>query len=146
MYTLPAPYRHRDPLPPPRRYGLRRLVAAIVAVAVVLVALLAVSVWGAWRTPGNQSFQAKWADWLRSHHAAALANAVEQYYYSHHQPPKGGRPARLNAVPAPRGPRPPAGPAFRPPGWAAFPDPTRSRWWSARPWRARASGPPLTPP
>ena len=33
-----------------------------------------------------------------------MANAVEQYYYNHHAPPKGGRPAGLNAVPAPRGP------------------------------------------
>ena len=104
MYTLPAPYRQRAPLPPRRRYGLRRLLAAVLAIGLVLVALVSVSLWGAWTTPGNQSFQAKWADWLRSHHAAVLANAVEQYYYSHHAPPKGGRPARLNAVPAPGGP------------------------------------------
>ncbi len=70
----------------------------MVVVAVLLLAV-GVSLVGALRTPGNQSFQAKWADWLRSHHAAALANAVEQYYYNHHQPPKGGRPAQLNAVP-----------------------------------------------
>ncbi len=104
MYTLPAPYQQRAPLPPRRRYGLRRLLAAVLAIGLVVVALVSVSLWGAWTTPGNQSFQAKWADWLRSHHAAVLANAVEQYYYSHHAPPKGGRPARLNAVPAPGGP------------------------------------------
>ena len=69
---------------------------------------------GRGRTPGNQSFQAKWADWLRSHHAAVLANAVEQYYYSHHAPPKGGRPARLNAVPAPAGLPPACGPSASP--------------------------------
>ncbi len=114
MYTLPAPYRQRAPLPPRRRYGLRRLLAAVLAVGIVLIALVSVSLWGAWTTPGNQSFQAKWADWLRSHHAAVLANAVEQYYYSHNAPPKGGRPARLNAVPAPSGPRGTAFPAGLP--------------------------------
>ena len=51
-----------------------------------------------------------------------LANAVEQYYYSHHTPPEGGRPARLNAVPAPGGP--PAA-AVR----AGLPRPARCRWW-----------------
>ena len=52
-------------------------------------------------TPGNQSFSAKWADWMRSHHAALLVNHMEAYYYSHHAPPKGGRPQHLNALPAP---------------------------------------------
>ena len=70
-------------------------VAAIVAVVAVLGGIFAV---GAWRTPG-QSFQAKWADWLRAHHAAAVATAIEQYYDSHHQPP------RRPAGPAQRCPR-----------------------------------------
>src|ERR1700733_1290861 len=101
MQTLPAHYRHRDPLPRRPRYGLRRIMAALVAAGLVLMALFLVSLWGAWRTPGNENFQAKWADWLRSHHAALIAHAIEQYYYDHHVPPKGGRPAGLNAVPAP---------------------------------------------
>jgi hypothetical protein len=78
--------------------------AAFLAVLLVWLVLVGVSLWGALRTPGNQSFEAKWADWLRAHHAAPLANAIEQYYYSHHVPPRGGRPARLNTVPAARGP------------------------------------------
>ena len=110
MYTLPAPYRERAPLPPRRgpRHGLRRLVAVVLAVAVVLVALVGVSLVGALRTPGNESFQAKWADWLRAHHGGLVAKAVEQYYYDHHAPPKGGRPAGLNQVPAPMAPSSPA--------------------------------------
>jgi hypothetical protein len=101
MHTLPAPYRQRAPLPPRRRYGLRRLLGVVLAVVVVLVALVITSLVGALRTPGNQSFQAKWADWLRAHHAALIANAVEQFYYNHRAPPKGGRPAALNSVPPP---------------------------------------------
>ena len=115
MQTLPAAYRQRAPLPRAARRGLRRLLAAVLAVAVVLAALAGISLWGAWRTPGNESFQAKWADWLRAHHAAAVAAAVEQYYYRHHQPAKGGRPARLNAVPAPGTAPAPAGRAGLPP-------------------------------
>ncbi len=99
MNALPARYRRRAPRPARPRLGLRRLLGALLVVAVVLMLAVGVSLWGASRTPGNQSFQAKWADWLRSHHAATLANAVEQYYYNHHQPPRGGQPARLNAVP-----------------------------------------------
>ena len=79
MYTLPAPDRQRTPMPPRRRRrnALRRLVAGVGLVVLVAVLLVGVSLWGALRTPGNQSLEAKWADWLRSHHAAAVANAVE---------------------------------------------------------------------
>ena len=52
MYTLPAPYRQRAPLPPRRRYGLRRLLAAVLAIGLVLVALVSVSLWGAWTHAG----------------------------------------------------------------------------------------------
>lgn len=61
--------------------------------------LVGVSLFGAWSTPGNESFQAKWADWLRSHDAAFLANNLERYYYSHNAPAKGGAPHGLNALP-----------------------------------------------
>src|SRR5436190_14520104 len=84
-----------------RRGVLRRVLAILLAVLVVLAALVGVSLIGALRTPGNQSFEAKWADWLRSHHMASLANDLETYYYQHNAPPKGGQPAHLNAVPSP---------------------------------------------
>jgi Phosphodiester glycosidase len=103
MHTLPAPYRQRPHGPSRRRHLVRRFLAALMVIVLVVMVLVGVSLWGAWRTPGNQSFEAKWADWLRAHHAAAVANAIEQYYYSHHVPPRGGRPARLNTVPAPSG-------------------------------------------
>jgi hypothetical protein len=75
-------------------------VAVLLALVLVLIALVSVSLIGALRTPGNQSFEAKWADWLRSHHMTALANRIETYYYQHHTPPKGGEPTHLNAVPS----------------------------------------------
>ena len=65
----------------------------------MVVLFVAVSLIGALRTPGNQNFQAKWADWLRSHDAAFLANELESYYYSHNAPSKGGAPRGLNPLP-----------------------------------------------
>ena len=69
----------------------------------LLALFLCASLVGAAMTPGNQNFNAKWADWLRSHHASALVNPLEQWYYSGQAPAKGGRPKALNAVPAARG-------------------------------------------
>lgn len=72
----------------------------------VLIALTAVvglfgvvSVAGAVTTPGNINFKAKWADWLRSHHAGIVVNPLERWYYSAQAPGPGGRPHALNAVP-----------------------------------------------
>jgi hypothetical protein len=66
----------------------------------VVVVLLGISVVGAATTPGTQSFSAKWADWLRAHHAGLIAQRVEEIYYSLEAPAKGGQPKALNKVPA----------------------------------------------
>lgn len=71
----------------------------LLAVPAVIVALLLWSLAGAYATPGNENFSAKWADWLRSHHAAFLVNHAEAYYYSHNAPKKGGQPKGLNPIP-----------------------------------------------
>ncbi len=76
----------------------RRLTYLLVVPAVVL-ALFLVSVVGAALSPGNQSFAAKWADWLRANHAGFLAQKFEEIYYSAQAPAKGGRPRGLNQVP-----------------------------------------------
>ncbi len=73
---------------------------AAATLVVVAAILLTVSMVGAWRTPGNEDFTAKWADWLRGHHASFMVNPVEQWYYSAKAPAKGGRPKSLNPVPA----------------------------------------------
>ena len=66
----------------------------------VVILFVSASLIGALTTPGNQNFQAKWADWLRSHDAAFLANRLESYYYSHNAPSRGGAPRGLNALPS----------------------------------------------
>jgi hypothetical protein len=103
----PLPDRNRslvedDHDKPPRiasRRRYRRRWPLIFVLPVVVVALVIWSGLGAYLTPGNESFSAKWADWLRSHHAAFLVNDFEAYYYSHHAPKKGGQPIALNRVP-----------------------------------------------
>lgn len=82
-----------------RRRRLRRLLLIPVTALVLVVLFFAASLVGALRTPGNQNFQAKWADWLRSHDAAFIANRLESYYYSHNAPSKGGAPRGLNPLP-----------------------------------------------
>ena len=88
-----APARRRP------RYALRRTLVAVAALLVLVLLFVGVSLVGAWRTPGNEDFKAKWADWLRGHDAAFLVNPIEQWYYSHEAPAKGGRPRSLNAIP-----------------------------------------------
>jgi len=68
------------------------------------------SVVGALRMKGNYSFNAKWADWLRSHHAEYLAKELEDKYYELHAPKKGGEVHRLNAIPSVQSTVPHAGP------------------------------------
>jgi len=82
-----------------RRRRHLRLLRTLLVIPALLVCLLGVSLAGAALTPGNQSFQAKWADWLRAHHAGLVAQRFEEIYYSATAPPKGGSPKSLNKVP-----------------------------------------------
>lgn len=85
---------------PGRRRGRRGGRWRWLLVLPLLVTLFLVwSLLGAVVTPGNQSFSAKWADWMRSHHAAFVVNPMEIFYYNHTAPAKGGRPKGLHAVP-----------------------------------------------
>jgi hypothetical protein len=76
-----------------RRWHLLLAIPALLGVYVLW------SVVGALTTVGNQSFSAKWADWLRGHDAAFIVNPLESLYYSSQAPAKGGRPKSLNTVP-----------------------------------------------
>ncbi len=91
--------RHAVRRPSRRRRRLLQLRALLVAVPALAAGLLAVSLVGAALSPGNQDFEAKWADWLRANHAGLLAQKFEEVYYSATAPVKGGRPKGLNHVP-----------------------------------------------
>jgi hypothetical protein len=90
---------------------------ALVAVLIVLVPT-ADSYGRALTGPGNDALSIRSVEWLRSHHFRWLVNDVENWWYTHHQPKKGGTvsPAlqaqmaggsvthRQIALPAPTGP------------------------------------------
>jgi len=78
---------------------LRRWRRIALAVGLVLVLLMSTALIGAATTPGNQSYSAKLADWLRAHHASALVTPIESWYYQSQAPNKGGRPRALNPLP-----------------------------------------------
>jgi hypothetical protein len=82
------------------RRSLRRAARLALAAAAVMCVFLAISVVGALRTPGNEGFRAKWADWMRDHHASGLVVPLENWYFEHEQPAPGGQPSALNLVPA----------------------------------------------
>ncbi|MGC8626322.1 MAG: phosphodiester glycosidase family protein [Acidimicrobiales bacterium] len=101
----------KKPAPRYRRHRRRSLRwRTLVAVSVLGLGLFSTSVVGAALSPGNQSFAAKWADWLRAHHAGLVAQKFEEIYYSMQAPAKGGQPKGLNKVPAPEGTAQPAQP------------------------------------
>ena len=77
------------------------MLATVLSVVTVVALFAAVSAVGALRTPGNENFKAKWADWLRAHDASFVVNPLERWYYSQQAPAAGGRPRALNAVPGP---------------------------------------------
>ncbi len=64
---------------------------ALVVVVVLLVPTIG-SYGKALTAPGNNSFGIRSTEWLRSHHFKWMVNDVENFYYSHHQPKKGGVP------------------------------------------------------
>jgi hypothetical protein len=64
-------------------------------IAGAIALLLVVPVWSfasAVLKPNSDPISAKATEWARDHHLGWLVNRAENYWYSHHQPPKGGTP------------------------------------------------------
>jgi hypothetical protein len=84
----------RRPFPQRRRW----------IVAAVVVALLSPVAWsygGALAAPGNNSLSVRSVEWVRDHHGRSLVNAIENFWYNHHKPKKGGVPrTSLTAPPS----------------------------------------------
>lgn len=92
---------------PARRSPVGRAVRGVLTLLGVLVMVVAlqmsISVVGAVRSPGNASFKAKWADWLRDHNGATVVNALEEVYFARDAPKKGGQPKHgVERVQAPK--------------------------------------------
>src|SRR5437764_4667987 len=79
-----------------KRAAARRLLLMLALLLAAFGVLVAVSIVGALRVPGNESFRAKWADWLRDHHGTVLVTALENWYFDQQQPARGGQPNGLN--------------------------------------------------
>ena len=86
-----------------------RLISALLALLLVLGPWEA-SFASALAGPGPGSLSARAAEWARDHGGASAVCWVENLWYSHHAPPKGGQPPR-GAIPAVSGSAPPAVPA-----------------------------------
>ena len=113
---LPLAVIHSRRRPNRRVYRRRRVVAVVGVILTVVLIWLAVSLGGAMTNPAlGSSPSARFAEWARGHGAASIINWVESEWYSHHQPPVGGRPPS-GAIRRPRSaPALVAGPAHLPP-------------------------------
>jgi len=87
------------PCPTPRkraRSGRRRrvLLVALVVFAALLIPV-GISLGSALNDPANgSSIGARAAEWFRGHGAESIVNWIENVWYTHHQPPVGGRPPK----------------------------------------------------
>ena len=70
-----------------------RLWVAVVALLVAGLTPVAWSYGHALAAPGNDPLSIRSVEWLRDHNFAWLVNDVENLWYSHHRPKKGGLPA-----------------------------------------------------
>jgi len=83
------------------RFALtRHPLRTLSCVLLLALAPVAVSAGAALRNPALGPFAgARLAEWAREHGGGGLVDGVENYWYRHHPPPLGGRPAR-GAIPA----------------------------------------------
>ena len=85
-----------------RTWAGRHPVATGALAALVLLTPLWVSLGGALTNPAlGLSVPARFAEWLRDNGGGSLVNTAENWWYSHHQPPVGGRPLAA-ALPSPQ--------------------------------------------
>ena len=106
--TTVSPPEEKRPLRRVRATARRRRRRAILA---VLAALLAIPGWSLGRTLAAHTTDplgVRVVEWARDHHLGGLVGDIESWWYSHHQPPKGGIPKggipvapRLTATPRP---------------------------------------------
>jgi hypothetical protein len=67
-----------------------------------MAALLAPAAWSygaALSAPGNDPAGVRSVEWIREHHGRWLVNDIENFWYSHHKPKRGGAPKGGLAVP-----------------------------------------------
>jgi Phosphodiester glycosidase len=89
---------HRRRRPRARRHRTRtyRRVRAVVLLALaIFMILVSISLGSALLNPADgTSIGARFAEWARTHGGASVVRWAEKEWYSHHQPPVGGRPVK----------------------------------------------------
>jgi uncharacterized protein YigE (DUF2233 family) len=90
-----------SPLPRPARRKLaragrrRRILLVVLVLVVGLLVPVGISLGSALNDPANgSSVGARAAEWFRGHGAESVVNWIENVWYTHHQPPIGGRPPK----------------------------------------------------
>jgi hypothetical protein len=74
----------------PFRSLKRKVVIGLLAAIAVFLIVAGWSYFSAITAPGTDGLQAKSVEWVRSHGGSGIVRWVENEWYSHHQPPKGG--------------------------------------------------------
>src|SRR5438105_14499519 len=87
----PSPTRReRDKARRSRKYRLVRSALAVIAI------LAAVPAWSLGRVllaDNTDPLGVRVVEWARDHHLAGVVNRFENFWYTHHQPPRGGTPS-----------------------------------------------------
>jgi hypothetical protein len=83
------------------RTRMRRWLALAAAIAAIPIGW---SYAHALTGPGTDSVSIRSVEWLRGHGGAGAVSSVESWWYSHHQPAKGGRAPAILTRPAPKAP------------------------------------------
>ena len=78
---------------------MRRRKWWVVGAIVVLAAPVAWSYGSFLARRGTDGWQVRSVEWVREHGGAGVVNATEHWWYSHHQPPKGGKPSKILTSP-----------------------------------------------
>ncbi len=84
---------HRRVRPARARFYRRRILAVLAVLLSAFLLWLAISLGGALTNPAlGSSVGARLAEWARSHGGASAVNWIENEWYTHHAPPRGGKP------------------------------------------------------
>jgi hypothetical protein len=91
--TIRPSRRERGRLKRQRRSRVNRYLRRSLAIAlVVLLFAVGWSYLHALRAPGHDPIGVKTVEWVRDHGGSGIVNRIEHWWYTHHQPPKGGTP------------------------------------------------------
>lgn len=75
-----------------RKRRNRRIRRTVGVIALVMLAVVGWSLGHALTRPGNDPLGTKFVEWVRDHGGGGAVNKIEAWWYSGHQPPKGGTP------------------------------------------------------